>query len=1277
MKKCLKILGFTLIGIIAAMYICFLFVLPNVIDLNQYKPLIKDIAKEQANIDVNLGEVKVITTPLLSAGVNIKDISVKLPDGSLLLSADNLKTRISLPSILLLTVKVSCFEIEKPFINLEIAEDNVDYKVVKLVEDILNTNKEKTLGEEKVVTQTWFNPAWIRIKVPCLKLKNYKVLVTDFKTKHYLDLHGEELKAGYFNGKTAKLKTYAELFSDENKNITANIDINTFLPKPQPSLDAEDDPAERIDIPFVNPVSMYRNYDLKADLDTKIKVRNHNGDITSYGYFNIDNVTLKVSQLQLPASYLHTKTFKHTVNLDTNIYPAKDQNIQLLGKLNYSRHPWINMNIKTAEIKFNDMLILARAFLDSLQIKHELAQFKANGSAVADCYIKTNFKKLKSEGFVKVKNGGLTVRNLGQVISKANIDIILANNILDIQNSSLFVNKSRVFVNGKIDEKSIADIDIKTEKLPLPALFYTFAPREVRNSYNFRSGDLGLDMSIRGKLKDAVGAANFSLDNFNLSDIKNTFNIKDQKLNGEFVCDTKAKTINGVINNNGLVFTLSKTSSTVSIPKTEIEIADKNIKIKENDINFNNNSKIKYSGEITDYEKLKNINFLAQGNVDTNDLIQLIGRELKPFINSKGQIPVKLSIEGNKKKQTLVAQALGDNNNFITPVEFTELGGKNTSLQTVVDFKPNRIKIKKTGLFTRTVTIDEEGNEIVNLDSILDIDGTVAGNRINLIKINIPKNLSGKLVVFSGSNFLVEKSNLFVYGAASNPRIRGGINIKEINVPELLTSVSNIGLNFAAHDLNFSLDNAVLNGSDISVNGTLNLTPSEILNISNLYVNSRFINLEKLLKVPNLAMKYVPQTPSSQKSNSAPADIPVAVQSGNINMRRIVTGNIEVLNTTSRMALRRNILGLRNLRTEIFKGRVNGDIFVDLINTLVNVDLKGEGIDVNKAMLDAAGMKDMLSGIAEFSAKLSIDGAAATPEAQMKGIEGDIDFKVVDGQFGPFGKIENLIIAENIRESQFFQTALGGVINSLTSIDTTHFSKLTGHLKMKGGVCHIDPITSLGNVLTLHIFGDFDLIRNYADMKVRAKMSSIISKVLGPLNAINPVNLMNSAASLNVVTAKAFSLFCEVVPAEELSTLPSFENDYVDSGAAKFQLGVRGDAAKPLTLVKSFKWLTSKTEFDEAMDFVNSLPDPVEGSTAANIQEAIAEAQALEAEKKTIKYKLRHIFDKGVNGVNGVKSEKKSKKEIKQEEITSENINTEENNKETPDIVTEETESAE
>ena len=205
---------------------------------------------------------------------------------------------------------------------------------------------------------------------------------------------------------------------------------------------------------------------------------------------------------------------------------------------------------------------------------------------------------------------------------------------------------------------------------------------------------------------------------------------------------------------------------------------------------------------------------------------------------------------------------------------------------------------------------------------------------------------------------------------------------------------------------------------------------------------------------------------------------------------------------------------------------------------------------------------------------------------------------------------------------------MGGIIDGLLTIDTTHFSDLTGSLSFDDGICYINTITSLGNILSLHIVGEFDLLRNYADMKVRARMASLVSNLLGPIGAINPANLLNSAASLNVVTAKAFSIFCEMISEDEMNAIPSFSNKYVDNSATKFQIVVRGDVAKPLKLVKSFKWLATTTEYQNAVDYVNSLPEPVEGSTSTNIEEAVKEAKALEAEKKTFGYKVKHLFDR-------------------------------------------------
>ena len=321
--------------------------------------------------------------------------------------------------------------------------------------------------------------------------------------------------------------------------------------------------------------------------------------------------------------------------------------------------------------------------------------------------------------------------------------------------------------------------------------------------------------------------------------------------------------------------------------------------------------------------------------------------------------------------------------------------------------------------------------------------------------------------------------------------------------------------------------------------------------------------------------------------------------------------------------MKNNIFRLHNLRTNAFDGFINGDIAVNLLTMFMDIDVKGRNVNVDKAMRDACGMKDTLSGTAEFKADINLSGV--TLEEQMKSLKGNVEFDIKDGQFGPFAKLENMILAENIRESQFFQTAIGGMISGLLTIDTTHFAELQGNLSFNDGICYLEPITSLGDILSLHIFGEFDLLRNYADMKVRARMASLVSNLLGPLGAISPANLLNSAASLNVVTAKAFSIFCEMIPEEELELLPSFANSYVDNAATKFQIVVRGDVAKPLTLVKSFKWLAGQTEYQNAIDYVNSLPEQLEDSTATTIEELMAEDAAY---KKSLKYKFKKMFEK-------------------------------------------------
>ncbi len=1223
MKKILKILSISVFTILILLYILFLFVLPKTVDLNKYKADLQNIVKEQSQLSLNFENIKLVTTPSLAVGIKADNVSLILPDNTLLFSSDSIKTAVSITGLILYQFKFSTAEMKNPFLNAEIMKNGEDYKIVKLIEDILNKNKEATFAQKNIETEkSGIDFSKFKIIIPKVILKNYKILITDTASKHYLDLHGKSIIFGYFDGKRIKLKTDSELFSDNNKNIDFKIDINTFLPQNQPKLDNEDDPAEKVDFAFVNPVKVYQNYDLKGIINTKLKINSDkNGQISSFGYFNAENLTMKLSTVQIPDSYVKLKFTGTNIETDTDLYTHENENLKINGHFS---HSGANLKFKTEQIKFANLLELLQAYTDSLQIPNEFKRYKAEGSIIADCAIRTNYKKLNSQGYIKIENGGLSVANIGKILSKININILLDNDILDVGNSGLYIGKSPVKIEGLIDKKSFADIKISTENVPLPILYNAFAPKKYKNLYNFKSGNLSSSFTMQGKMREAAIKSDFILNNFDFTDKLKSLEIKNKLFKSELNYDVKKQNLTANINNDDLNFLFPQTASNIKIPKLTAEISDGNIFIKRNNIYFNDKSELFYSGNIEDYENPKNINFNLNGKLNTGDLIKFWGKDIKPFINAKGEIPLDIKLNGNNIKQTLNVQLKGDKDNYITPVDFSMLQNLDTLIQATVDFKPNRIKIKDTGLYTRASIFDENGKETVVKNKIAGMEGTIEEDTVNLLKIDVPKSLKGKIVLFPKSDFHIENTSVYIYGKTNSPLVKGVLRINDIIIPELSTNINSIDLNFKKDALNFNLNKINMLSSDMDIKGKLSLLPSPISNIYDFIIGSNEFKVEDAVKVSEKAMAYMPKNSSNTASDTQ--NIPVAIHNGNIAIKKLTTGNIELKNTKANLTLLKNILSIKKLSTNVFNGKTTGDIYVNLISMLINTDLKGIETDVAQMLSDSANIKDSLSGTAEYSAKLQIDGAAQTQEAQMKSLQGDIDLIIIDGQFGPFGRLENLILAENIRESQFFQTALGGIINSIATIDTTHFSELKGHLSFKDGICFISPLTSLGNVMNLYISGNFDLIKNYADMKARVKLTSIISDMLGPLNAINPVNLVNNAASLNVVTAKAFSLFCEIVSEEEMNIMPKFSNSYVDNSATKFQLGIRGDASKPLTLIKSFKWLATQMQFAKAKEFTDSLPEPEEKYENKSVQEFVHKSD--EKEKKSLKNKLKNVFKK-------------------------------------------------
>ena len=1236
MRKFFKITGYVFLSILLCLYLVFLFVLPRAININAYKPQIQQAVKDSTELVVDFEKVDVITSPILEAGARIKNLSITLPDGSVLFSADSIKGKVFLPSLLWLSVRVTCAEVETPFLNVEIMNGE-KFKVAKVYEDIINkqraerrANSQSNVEEEKALP---FDPSKIKVYVPALKLNNYKAIVNDLKAGHSLTLKGEELKLGYFNGKFAKLKTNAEVLSDENVNITANLDLGTFIPEFTPQEVEEDDEAV-FALPFINPVLVYRDYNLKSDINSKLRVIQNKKDkkISAKGFVNIDNTTLTLAGLELPKSYFNVLAKGQVLDIDTNLYVTDIESLSLLGQVNYGKNPYVDFSVKAPKLHFANVLTIAKAYMDTIHIKNGIENMSAGGYLQSDFRVKTNFKTLESQGNFVIREGNIYDRNVGLLFENINANFLLDNNMLQVKDTHVLINKQPLNISGKIDETSLADVKIDAERIPLPGLYLAFAPKEIKNAYDLRSGYLSLKAKMTGEIKDVIALAKADVEDFVFADKLNNF-VVSNKLARFGIINTPAL-LRGKFKNQGFALSIPATNSVIADELLIVDFNDKDIALRDSRARLNKDSIITFNAQVMDYLTNPNVKFVADGVLYDYDLKTLVGELVAPYLHSKGGIPVKANFNSKGKKMKAVVQAQSSADSFITPVKIDQLAGKNMLLQFLLEKNADVIKVYKSGLYVRKPNAEfrnELSTNLLNAREIVGLRAMVSNLSttpfINLFKVMVKEDLNGSICIFPKSRFSA-KGKVHAYGKIENPKISGDFNIRNVSIPELMTTVRDIALDMDATDVSLNIRDVVANSSDFNINILSNWDLLKSSKIADVRLNSRLIDLDKLMKVSEAALATLPKAPESTVK-SEPADIPIEVLRGGINIRKITTGDIVVKNTTGRISMHDNVFYLDDLKTHPIDGDVVGNVSMNLVTTDIVAKLIGKNFDMEKVLLDAMKMKDMISGDMNFVADVTLSGVSMTE--QMESLKGYVDFNIKEGQLGPFGKLENFLMAENIRENPFFSSTIGSIITNIVTIDTSRFNELYGHMTFDGGFANIAPIKSQGDVMSLYIAGKVGLIDSSADMKVRGKLGSMISDSLGPLANINPVNLIKNTPGLNVVAAKTFALFCEEVSQEEMDALPKLGEGKSDEYATKFQIVLRGDTRKPLKMIKSFKWLALDSEIASAQNFVDTIPVPAEGEEGLSVEELIqlrAEQAAAVGTKRQVKDDDKSWFDK-------------------------------------------------
>ncbi len=1190
MKKFFKILSLTLVSLIGVLYLVFL-VVPPFINLEKYRPQIVKLVKDNSKLNLNYSKMQLYTTPLLSAGVILKDVNVTFDDNTSILKTDKIKTGISLPSLFTLTVKTAYTTIDNPLINLEIT-DGKQYKIVSLIETIINENiknpkPEKEKSEQDIKNEeiiTWVIEH-LRIKVPIIKIANYKLDVNDPTTKNNLALSGEELKLGYWSkNSTAKLQTIAHLYSNEKENILADLNIKTIVPEIKKNSQKEEtDPDEIVEIPFINIIDIYQKYDLKTNVTSKLRIKkDKEGNRFAFGFFDVDNLTLKLSNIQLPESYFHSKFNGERITYDSYIFVKNDEKLDVAGFIQMGKNPRLKTALASNDIHFVNVLDLLEGLLDSLNIKNDINEINATGYLNANAMIDTDFKKLTSQGSIKVIEGAFINKKNNIGIKDIAANILFDNNAINIKDANAIINGSKVTLEGSIDNTSFADIKLSANNLSVPALYNAFAPDELRKAYKLTSLNVTSDVNLKGKLDNLTATAKAKLSDLALSDAKKTMFISNKNLDADLNADTK--NIKAKLSDTGFSFNMPSSKIYTNVNSLLINVDNEKVAINPFELIYNKKSKINVKGNITNYLKDPKLDIFLNGLISTDDIKTTLGKEVSYYLISKGNIPFKVAVTGDIKTQNVLAQLHSNKSNYITPVDLKELVGANTLLQGDIKIKGNKIHIKNSGLFkmAQGSFTDNLNQNQLNKKELVELSAIIDGDHINLLRLSIPNSLSGKLSIMKKSSFKVT-GKLIGNGKISNPNFLGNLKISDINLPELSTNIKSIGINLLAKSVTVDADDVDLNGSKLTASFKTSLVPMKVFHITDIKAKSEAIDVDKVLVVADSLMKYLPPASSSSSSKGGhSADIPLYAE-GKFAIKKITTGQIVLNHTLGHLKILNNNLILEKLRTRGFNGTMSGKITMNLITQLLTVQMTGENIDSNLMLTQAASMKDMLTGTMSFKTNINLKGT--TYEEQVKSLKGTVEFSMKDGQYGPFAKLENFFLAKNIRENPIFKATIGAILSPILTIDSTHFEELKGKLNFNNGIVNLAPIASRGDILCILIKGDMNLLTNTIESKVRVRLASTVSDLLGPLALANPVNLIKNTPGLNIATAKLFTFFSQVVTEQEYKEIPDFSSKHSDKNATKFQIVLSGDVTKPVKLVKSFKWLSLQSDYDKAKSF--------------------------------------------------------------------------------------------
>lgn len=949
-----------------------------------------------------------------------------------------------------------------------------------------------------------------------------------------LDFNGRDL---HFYTKSATINNQL-IKIDGNANLDGNIDIDVTSNKLDLSdllhmLNTSDILATKKHIAN----SIKKAY---GDVNALIKIK---GNVKDYGEILREN-TLDISgKLHLKDCVATTIFSPLSLQKTSGIIAFEDTkwNANLNGKIGSSSMTIIgnsnksetNININANSIKTDELFNILCKELKINQIPKTnsliniKAHYKSKGQDI-------DIQKLKAQGEFSPLN-----KNLSDGLNIQSGYFELENGNLTLRNLRAKQNDSTIYANGNIN-------GLFTKK------------HIINGTLNIENFDIKAINNLR----------NTNILPTNLQNLVNTYKDYQGKTNIQINC--LKNVAKGKIELNNIKFNHDYYNTPIQIKNGDIILDGNKIEAK-SIIAKLDNIPVFLNLNVSDLDKTAKIKGYLTTKINEQFVNKYINSKLTYPVKVKGDITLTMNIGGNLNNIKLTPRFKFAPNSDIYYMG-ANLGDEKEEREIYADLTVNNnsYNLKKMD-YIRYMTSQNASSYPIR---ILTANGQLTANKNNILikNLNIETLEKANAKLF---NVIFKKSiiksglftcKLFVKGNSKYPIIIGEINTENLDLPIYNTFINNLSINAKENLINIKALGMALD-SDFEINAVAENSNQLPIEINDLNIKSEKINLDLLINyltqipTPTTATKLVSST---QKNISPKIDISdVIIKKGSINTKEIIIKDLIAQNFKAEFKLTdKIILEIPKLSLDITTGNIEGEGVYEFNTGKIKTNLSAFNVDSNKIATTFFEFKDQIYGAANGNIVMSTNGN--TEEERLKNMNGHAYFEIADGKMPKLGSVEYLLRAGNFIKSGITGLSISNIIDIITPIKTGNFESIKGSMSIKNGVAQNLEVYSKSDNLNLFINGEYDMIQEYANLRVYGRLTKKASNILGKIGNLSLNNLIAQIPGIKMDNQEKVSI------RKELNKIPGVELN--NEAYRIFTVKIDGDINEE-KYVKNFRWI--------------------------------------------------------------------------------------------------------